>query len=40
MHYYCIAPQDDLYQDEAQIVEAAGEAGARVEVLYEEIVRS
>jgi len=40
VHYYCIAPDDDLYKDEALIGKAASELGARVEVLYKEIVRS
>jgi tRNA (guanine37-N1)-methyltransferase len=40
VHYYCIAPDDDLYRDEALIRKAAEELGARVEVLYREIVRS
>jgi tRNA (guanine37-N1)-methyltransferase len=40
VHYYCIAPEDDLFRDEALIRKTAGELGARVEVLYKEIVRS
>jgi tRNA (guanine37-N1)-methyltransferase len=40
VHYYCIAPEEDLYKDEALIVKAAEEVGARVEVLYKAIVRS
>jgi tRNA (guanine37-N1)-methyltransferase len=40
VHYYCIAPDDDLYKDEALIGKTASELGARVEVLYKEIVRS
>ena len=40
VHYYCIAPEDDLYKDEALIKEAAMQMGASVEVLYEAIVRS
>jgi tRNA (guanine37-N1)-methyltransferase len=40
VHYYFIAPDDDLYRDEALIGKAAGEMGARVEVIYREIVRS
>ena len=40
VHYYCIAPEDDLYRDEALIGKAAEEMGARVEVLYKAIVRS
>ena len=40
VHYYCIAPDDDLYRDEALIRRAAEEMGAQVEVLYKAIVRS
>ena len=40
VHYYCIAPEDDLYRDEALLRKAAEEVGVRVEVLYKEIVRS
>jgi len=40
VHYYCIAPEDDLYRDEALIVKAARDLGAQVDVLYKEIVRS
>jgi tRNA (guanine37-N1)-methyltransferase len=40
VHYYCIAPDDDLYRDEALIGKAAEEIGAGGEVLYKEIVRS
>jgi len=40
VHYYCIAPEDDLYKDVALIKEAAMQMGASVEVLYEAIVRS
>jgi tRNA (guanine37-N1)-methyltransferase len=40
VHYYCIAPEDDLYKDEALIRDAALKAGASVEVLYRGIVRS
>jgi len=40
VHYYCIAPEDDLYRDEALIRTAAKEMGAEVEVLYRGIVRS
>jgi tRNA (guanine37-N1)-methyltransferase len=40
VHYYAIAPEDDLYRDEALIKRAAGEMGAEVEVLYRGIVRS
>lgn len=40
VHYYCIAPDDDLYRDEVLIGRAARELGVQVEVLYREIVRS
>jgi len=40
VHYYCIAPDGDLYRDGALIRKAAEELGARVEVLYRETVRS
>ncbi|MDQ1262540.1 MAG: tRNA (guanine37-N1)-methyltransferase [Euryarchaeota archaeon] len=40
VHYYCIAPEDDLYRDEALIGKAAEEIGAGGEVLYKAIVRS
>lgn len=40
VHYYCIAPEDDLYRDEALIRTAAEEIGAGAEVLYKAIVRS
>jgi tRNA (guanine37-N1)-methyltransferase len=40
VHYYCIAPDDDLYKDEALIGKAARDLGAQVEVLYKAIVRS
>jgi tRNA (guanine37-N1)-methyltransferase len=40
VHYYCIAPEDDLYKDEALIKDAALKMGASVEVLYRGIVRS
>ncbi len=40
IHYYCIAPEDDLFRDEALIRKAAEEVGASGEVLYKEIVRS
>jgi len=40
VHYYCIAPEEDLYNDEALIRKAAEEVGVRVEVLYKAIVRS
>ena len=40
VHYYCIAPEDDLYRDEALIRSAAEGLGAEVEVLYRGIVRS
>ncbi len=40
VHYYCIAPEDDLYRDEVLIKKAAEEMNLDVEVLYKEIVRS
>lgn len=40
VHYYCIAPDDDLYRDEELIRKAADEMDVDVEVLYKEIVRS
>ena len=40
VHYYCIAPEDDLYKDEALIRRAADEMGVVWEVLYKDIVRS
>jgi len=40
VHYYCIAPDDDLYRDEALIKKAAGKMDLGVQVLYKEIVRS
>ncbi len=40
VHYYCIAPEDDLYKDEALIKDAALQMRASVEVLYRGIVRS
>jgi len=40
VHYYCIAPEEDLYKDEALIRDAAQQIGSSVEVLYRSIVRS
>ena len=40
VHYYCIAPEEDLYKDEALIRIASDEIGLEVEVLYKETVRS
>jgi tRNA (guanine37-N1)-methyltransferase len=40
VHYYCIAPEEDLYRDEALINSAADEIGLEVEVLYRNTVRS
>ena len=40
VHYYCIAPEEDLYRDESLIKEAAEKMGAEIEVLYHNIVRS
>jgi tRNA (guanine37-N1)-methyltransferase len=40
VHYYCIAPEEDLYKDENLIQKTAAEMGATVEVLYKGTVRS
>lgn len=40
VHFYSIAPEDDLYKDEALIRDAAHQMGYSVEVLYRSIVRS
>jgi tRNA (guanine37-N1)-methyltransferase len=40
VHYYCIAPEEDLYKDEELIRKTATENGATVEVLYKGTVRS
>ena len=40
VHYYSIAPEDNLYKDEALIRDAAQQMGYSVEVLYKSIVRS
>ena len=40
VHYYCIAPKEDLGQDELLIREAAERLGAGAEVLYCNMVRS
>jgi tRNA (guanine37-N1)-methyltransferase len=40
VHYYSIAPEDDLYKDEALIRDAAQQMGYSVEVRNEAIVRS
>ncbi len=40
VHYYCIAPEVDLYKDEALIRDAAQQMGYSVDVLYRSIVRS
>lgn len=40
IHYYCIAPEAELYRDEALIEKAAASVGVKVEVLRREIVRS
>ncbi len=40
VHYYCIAPEEDLYKDEDLIEEMAALMGASVEVLYKGMVRS
>ena len=40
VHYYCIAPEENLYRDESLIRGAAEKLGVRIEVLYQNIVRS
>jgi len=40
VHYYCIAPEDNLYRDESLIREVAERMGFRIEVLYQNVVRS
>lgn len=40
VHYYAIAPEDDLYSDEALIKRAAADLGASAEILYRGVVRS
>jgi tRNA (guanine37-N1)-methyltransferase len=40
IHYYTIAPEDALYQDEGLIRRAAGQLGFSVEIGYRGIVRS
>jgi tRNA (guanine37-N1)-methyltransferase len=40
VHYYCIAPEEDLYKDEDLIEKTAALMGASVEVLYKGMVRS
>jgi len=40
VHYYCIAPEEDLYRDETLIRRAAYEIGLEVEVLHKDTVRS
>lgn len=40
VHYYCIAPEADLYRDQALIGKAAEEMSVGWQVLYKEIVRS
>jgi tRNA (guanine37-N1)-methyltransferase len=40
VHYYCMAPEEDLYKDVSLIEKAANEIGASVEFLYKGIVRS
>jgi len=40
IHYYYIAPEDDLYRDQLLIREAAEKMSAEIEVLYNNIVRS
>jgi len=40
VHYYCIAPEEDLYKDEDLIEKTAEQMDASVEVLYKGMVRS
>ena len=40
VHYYCIAPEEDLYKDEELIKKTAEHMGASIEVLYKGTVRS
>ncbi|MDM7934940.1 MAG: class I SAM-dependent methyltransferase family protein [Methanothrix sp.] len=40
IHYYAIAPEEDLFRDESLVQREAGRIGAKVEVVYEGIVRS
>jgi tRNA (guanine37-N1)-methyltransferase len=40
VHYYCIAPDDDLYRDTALIKKAADVMDVDVQVIYKEVVRS
>jgi len=40
VHYYCIAPEEDLFRDRSLIEEAAAPLGASVEVIYQGVVRS
>ncbi len=40
VHYYTIAPEDELFRDEELIRRAAEDLGASVEVLYRGVVRS
>jgi len=40
VHYYAIAPKEDLYRDLDLIEKAAEGIGASVEVIYEGVVRS
>jgi tRNA (guanine37-N1)-methyltransferase len=40
VHYYCIAPEDDLYRDWKAIESAAEQIGTSVESVYRGVVRS
>jgi len=40
VHYYAIAPEEDLYRDQAAIQAAAADLGVSVQFLYQGIVRS
>ncbi|HUI39353.1 MAG TPA: class I SAM-dependent methyltransferase family protein [Methanothrix sp.] len=40
VHYYVIAPEDDLYRDETLIKIAAADLAASIEILYRGVVRS
>ncbi|OPY51227.1 MAG: tRNA (guanine(37)-N1)-methyltransferase Trm5b [Methanosaeta sp. PtaU1.Bin060] len=40
VHYYAIAPEEDLYKDEALIKKTAADLGTSAEILYRGVVRS
>lgn len=40
VHYYAIAPEEDLYKDEALIKKTADDLGTSAEILYRGVVRS